>query len=486
MTRSRSVELLDGQAPPRVKHAPKVRESSWEDVSDLVLAYGLVLDDWQDEVLRAGLGERKDGKWQCRQVGVCAPRQQGKTMLIAARVLAGLLLFDERVIIVSAHRLDTSREVFHRLVQLIEDSPALNDRVDFIGRSEMREYIRMKTGQEVRFKARAGGRVGRGFSADALLLDEAQLGLGEAEWSAILPTMSARPNPQVWLFGTPPDGDTDESAVFRRVRDLGIKGKDSRVAYLEWSAEPTDDFDDPMTWAKANPAYGSRISHEAIAAERSTMSDEQFAMERLGIWPDLTLGADRVVTTDAWSGLTISDPPVTWPLAAVGVDMDLTGRLWVTVAAHADDPNVHVELLPYDPFAMGSEAAVQWLWERCGRRLPVVMPADSGAAVLVAPMQARGMTKNVYRLSPHEMCDASAGLAQMAADRTLSHLDDEVLAECVAESERETRKPSGWRIARVGRTSSAPLLATACATHGAVKWSRRVDPNRSERRAVIL
>src|SRR5699024_3055077 len=102
-----------------------VRANSWEDVSDLVAAYGLHLDDWQEDVLRAGLGERSDGKWSVRQIGVSAPRQNGKTVLIAARILAGLLIFGEETIIVSAHRQDTARETFHRLVDIIELNPGL-------------------------------------------------------------------------------------------------------------------------------------------------------------------------------------------------------------------------------------------------------------------------------------------------------------------------------------------------------------------------
>ena len=215
--------LLDGQAPPRVRHAPSVRANSWEDVSDLVASFGLVLDDWQEDVLRAAMGERSNGDWAARHIGVCAPRQQGKTMLIVARILAGLLLFGEEIIVVSAHRQDTAREVFFRLVQLIEDNPALEDRVDFIARSEMREYVRMKSGQEVRFKARSGTS-GRGFSCDCLLLDEAQI-LGAAAWSAILPTMSARPNPQVWLLGTPPQAG-DDGEVFSRFRETGLTGRE--------------------------------------------------------------------------------------------------------------------------------------------------------------------------------------------------------------------------------------------------------------------
>lgn len=295
MTKSLHVGLLEGQAPPRIRHAPNVRANAWEDVSDLAASLGLQLDAWQEEVLRAAMGERADGRWAARQVGVSTPRQNGKTMLIVARVLAGLLLFDEQIIIVSAHRQDTAREVFFRLVQIIEDNPSLESRVDFIARSEMREFIRMKTGQEVRFKARSSGS-GRGFSCDCLLLDEAQI-LGAAAWSAILPTMSARPNPQVWLLGTPPTPH-DDGEVFTRLRHVGVEGKESRVAYLEWSAEPTDDFDDPATWAKANPAYGVRIDYEAIAAERAAMTDDQFARERLGIWDEVAVKG--VIPDPAW------------------------------------------------------------------------------------------------------------------------------------------------------------------------------------------
>jgi hypothetical protein len=120
---------------------------------------------------------------------------------------------------------------------------------------------------------------------DCLLLDEAQI-LGSAAWSSILPTMSARENPQAWLLGTPPTPQ-DDGEVFARLRQRGIEGKDARLAYLEWSAEEDDDLDDKATWAKANPAFGTRIQVDAIEAERSAMTDDQFAMERLGMWTAL-------------------------------------------------------------------------------------------------------------------------------------------------------------------------------------------------------
>lgn len=388
-------------------------------------------------------------------------------MLIVARVLAGLLLFDEKIIIVSAHRQDTARETFFRLVQIIEDNPRLEERVDFIARSEMREFIRMKSGQEVRFKSRSSGS-GRGFSCDCLMLDEAQILSAEA-WAAILPTMSARPNPQVWLMGTPPTAD-DDGEVFGRIRSAGIDGAERTIAYLEWSAVPDDDFDDPRTWAKANPAFGGRISLEAIESERASMGDEQFAMERLGMWADAA-AAHAALDVDQWDARKIQTASDEWPMVAVGLDMDKNGRTWMAVAAHADEPVVHVELTPVDPLEQGGDAAVAMLWQMCKRRRPVVLPSDSGAAVLEPALRAKQM--KVYRLSVPEMSQASMALAQAMKDNTISHLDDAVLAQGVRESSRVGMKGSQWRLGRDGEQSGAPIQAIACAHMGAVKWTKR-------------
>lgn len=353
LTRSRPGALLDGQAPPRVRHAPSVRANSWEDVADLSASFGVVLDEWQEVVLQAAMGERADGRWAARQVGVSTPRQNGKSQLIVARALAGILLFEEQLIICSAHQQDTAREVFTRLVDILEDNPTLHARVDSYGKALNREYIRFTSGQVIRFKARSKD-AGRGFSADCLLLDEAQT-LSPAEWAAVLPTMSARPNPQVWLLGTPPTA-LDNGEVFGRIRQAGLAGKDPRLAYLEWSADPDDDLDDPETWAKANPAYGTRIGDEAIGSERSSMSDEQFSMERLGMWE--TSGSRGVIPGPSWQA--VEDPAsVAVDRFALGIEVgpDLVCAS-VALAGQRADGDWHIELED-DQHTRG--AGVVWL-----------------------------------------------------------------------------------------------------------------------------
>ena len=65
----------------------------------------------------------------------------------------------------------------------------------------------------------------RGFSADCLLLDEGQI-LNDLAWEAILYTVSARPNHQIWLLGTPPLS-TDDGIVFDRFRTRRLEAQGS-------------------------------------------------------------------------------------------------------------------------------------------------------------------------------------------------------------------------------------------------------------------
>ena len=462
--KSRKGALLDGQAAPRVRHAPNVRQNSWEDVSDLAASFGMRLDPWQDDVLRAALGERSNGDWAARQVGVSAPRQQGKTTLIVARVLAGLLLFDEKTIVVSAHRQDTSREVFFRLVQLIDDNPGLSDRVDFVARSENREFVRMKSGQEVRFKARSAG-AGRGFSCDCLLLDEAQMGLDAAAWSAILPTMSARPNPQVWLFGTPPtDHGLAGAEVFTRFRDAGIAGNESRIAYLEWSADASDDLDDPATWAKANPAYGSRISHEAIAGERATMTDDQFCVERLGMWQAATVM--RVISDEAWALVADADSVAVDQFAlAVDVAPDLTTAS-VALAGGRSDGRWHVELVENRRGADWVPGFIGKLINKNPQVRAVVVDVGSPARAI-----ADDLVKLKVKITTPRVADVGAACARLVEAVRLDqvrHIDQMQLGAALASArKRALGQTDMWAWNRKSADADiTPIVATTLALWG--------------------
>lgn len=363
-------------------HAPKTRRNSAADVIELVDSLGLRLDDWQQDALRAGLGEQPDGTWAVRQIGCSVPRQNGKTILIVVRALAGIVLFGEKLVIISAHRQDTARESFHRIVDLIESNPSLSARVEYIARAETREYIRFTDGREIRFKSRSTG-AGRGFSCDCMLLDEAQI-LGAGAWSAILPTMSARPNPQAWLFGTPPT-ENDDAEVFSRIRALGIEAKEQRVAYIEYSADPKAPIDDEKTWAEPNPAYPARISYEAIAAELASMSEEQFRLERLGIWRDND-GHIEVIRPSVWRALISDGPSRDEAPAAIAVDMSHHLDISISAAWSLPGNKKHVETVWA---GTDTAKAIEWIAGMAGRRIPVFVDDLSPAAQMMAALISR-------------------------------------------------------------------------------------------------
>jgi hypothetical protein len=90
---------------------------------------------------------------------------------------------------------------------------------------------------------------------------------------ALLPTLSARPNPQVWYTGSAVDQDIHEDGhVFGRIRERGIKGEDPALLYLEWSAEA----EDPESLSDALAATrrsGRKPTPDSVSASRTSTSN---------------------------------------------------------------------------------------------------------------------------------------------------------------------------------------------------------------------
>ena len=289
---------LLGDQLPRIESVPPPALSlAGAEAVELAASVGLVLDPWQAHVLDRSLGERGDGKWSAFEVGLIVSRQNGKGTILEARELAGLFLFGEELILHSAHEFKTASDAFRRIAATVQDNRQFSRHVKRIRTANGSEMIELKSGQRLRFVARSAGS-GRGFSADVVILDEAYE-LGDKEMEALLPTLSARPNPQVWYAST---AGNPYSVQLGRVRERGLKGNDPSLAFFEWSAGEDDDAADPATWAKANPGLGIRITEEYVRREQASLSPEGFARERLSIgdYPSGDAGSWDVIAEDAW------------------------------------------------------------------------------------------------------------------------------------------------------------------------------------------
>lgn len=470
---------LLGEQEPRICSAPPFRSSAGAEAVDLARQAGLVLDPWQAFVLEQSLGEGADGKWAAFEVGVCVSRQNGKGSILEARELAGLFLFGERLILHSAHEFKTAQEAFRRIRDLIDGSRMFRRRVKRITNNTAEVGIELMTGQRLKFVARSTGS-GRGFSGDLVILDEA-FNLPDAAIDALMPTMSARPNPQLWYTSSAPDKDLAPCMPLTRIRNRGIKGGDPSLAYLEWSIERCtdqcslgcdqhDDPTSPQSWAKANPGLGIRISVEHVGREMASMGREGFCRERLGVGNYPVEGGEQwaVIPEDVWRSLADVGSQA-GELVAFGVDATPNGtHAAIGVAGMREDELGHSELVDH-------RRGTGWVLDRAKqldqRWHPVgwVIDPRGPAGFLIKDFEDAGL--NVIRTSAGDVADATGSIiaatgAQEGNEPSFRYVPHPALDAAVAGADTAPLGDGRKWNRRMPTTDISPLVAITLARHG--------------------
>lgn len=476
-----------GQQQPRISSTTSWVSSAGEEAIELAAAAGLHLDPWQQWFLTESLGERADGKWSAFEVALCVARQNGKNAIVEARELAGLFLFDEKLITHTAHQFDTSLEAFRRLLTLIESVPEFDQQVKRVSRSHGDEGIELKGGNRIRFRTRTRGG-GRGFSGDLILLDESMI-IPEASMAALLPTLSARPNPQVWYTGSAVDQNVHEHALpFARVRARGESDDDPRLLYAEWSIEtPLDQVtaqieNDVASWAQANPALGIRLSTENIEAEQRALSPRDFAVERLGAgdWPALEEDEGEGITREMWHSCEDQKSQLQDP---VSIAFDVTPdrmRAAIVAAGRNADGNPHIEVIAHQSGTAWLPSKLEDLVNKhdCG---PVVLGARSPAAAMVSKLTELGVPFEVVDLAP--FAQACGAFFDEVRDGNLRHLGTGEL-QAAALGARERAQGDAWLWSRKSSTVDiSPLVAATLAYHAA--GVQRAKPRRTRRVVMV-
>lgn len=393
------------------------------DAVEFAESVGLVLDEWQAGVLEGALGEHGD-LWAAFEVGLIVGRQNGKGGVLEARELAGALLFEEKLIMHTAHELKTAEEARLRMEQIIEGSSELSRKVKRIVRTNGKESVEFRNGARIKYIARSKSS-GRGFSGDLVVMDEAMF-LNSREMGTLLPTLAARPNPQVWYTGS---AGLAESVHLRSVRERALAGGDPSLAYFEWSVEGEADdvdFDDPDNWYAANPAMGIRISERYVTQERAALDDEEFGRERLGLW-DSERGAS-VIPPSVWDRQ--CDPASkTADRVAFAVDMTPDRDRTSIGVAGLRDGGVHVEVVENNS---GAGWVVPRLVELVERWKPVAVVIDAAGAAnsLVQPLEEAGV--DVELMSARQMVQACGGFYDDCIEGRLWHLGQPELTEAVS------------------------------------------------------
>lgn len=467
---------MSALSPPRpyAWHAPQAEDLDWSlggEAVDLARTAGLDLDPWQDDLLRASLARRPDGRWAAVEVGACVPRQNGKGTVVEARQLAGLFIIGDRLTTYSAHQFDTSLEAFNRLLFLIEDTPELEQEVMRVSRSHGDEGIYLRGRRRIRFRTRTGSG-GRGFSGDTMFFDEAMI-LRETMIGALVPTLSARENPQLWYLGSAVDQTVHEHGVaFARIRERGLRGEDPLLAYIEFSAMPDADkeamspsavpadvLDDHDVWARANPGLGVRVSEEFVGVERQTMDPRTFAVERLGIgdWPDTTPASATVIDLQRWRGLVDTRSEISDGLVlAFDVTPERSGAS-ISAAGIRADGLVHVEVIDRRSGTRWIPARLAELRKRHQPRA-VVCDGRSPAGSLVEKCADAGVT--VEKLTTEQYVESCGAFFDLVDNELLRHLGGEALETAIRGA---AKRPlvDAWAWSRKGSTVDITPLVSA-------------------------
>jgi len=506
---------------PAIAHYPAAPYSSGPDFTELAGAAGLVLDPWQSWNLKVGLGETEEGKWASFANTVIVPRQNGKDAEIEALILGWLFITGENLVGISAHEYKTAMESFRRTIALITNTDDLRRQVKKVVNTNGEEGVELLDGRRARWLARSKG-AGRGFSFDKLIWNEAYA-VTEAQASATLPAMSARPNPQLWIFSSPPlESGTGDILYAQRRAALAGAGN---MTYLDYGHQATLDaigpcqsgcnhhpgrnvgcvLDDRTVWARSNPAYPHRIKPEAIERERISMDPVGFARERLGIWPpDLSEGF-TVISKAQWDRL--EDPhsgSILWqdkdfphpatpiatlakmlpptqlvgrPVLAVDVSPRSTGavRASLSLAQRRADGKRHLELIVNGP---GTAWLVDVLarFQAANGTCVIVVDPGSPAGSVIPDLEEAGLT--VQTMTSRDVASAfgmiyDAATGETPADRNVVHLGQSEITMALGGA---GKRPVGDGHAWDRRTATADITPLVSITYALWGLAKGLEP----------
>lgn len=361
---------------PRIHCTPPRVSSAGQECIELAASVGLDLDPWQRNHLADGLGETdelvemRDGstarRWASRDVAANVTRQAGKGGIIEARELGGVVLFGEKLIMHSAHEFKTANEAFLRIVGYFENYDWLRRLVKHIYRGVGEKTILLRDGARIKFVARKGGS-GRGFSGDCNVLDE-DMYLDAEQMGAMLPTLRAMPNPQLWYFGS---AGLEFSTMLAALRRRALSADPGRLTYAEWSidfesharcdtcrlAEPGEelpphvpyDRTDRELWWQASPSMGIRVTEEGMADELETLKEapEEFDRELLGVgqYPAPPGEQWKAMTPEQWAALADPTSAAKNPVVLAFDVNPAQSRGSVAAAGDRPDGLVHFQLV---------------------------------------------------------------------------------------------------------------------------------------------
>lgn len=394
--------------------------------------YGTSLLPWQRLVLKRWLAEDKKGNFVNLRCGLSVPRQNGKTEIIVARIIYGIV-FRKAIGLFTAQQQQTADVVKRRIQDFFYENPyeeifnLLTPR--FRNKPRNYAYMEFVNGSIYTFttRTRMGG---LGTTNDELICDEAADMTDDHE-ATLMPTISAAKsgNPQVIYTGTPPMATT-VGEVFSRNRKQIMSG--GQGAWTEWSVERLTDKDDVKAWYQTNPSLGQFLLPNAVEAEAASLSSDNFNRMRLGWWSGIE--EKRAIAQKTWDALYTEKPVFDdsfRPVYAVKFSPDRS-EYSLVVAQPLEDGRIHVEVVMQRPMSEGWAKLSKWLidrWKDCAK---IIIDGATGQAILYEELTRSGVpAKKIVQPNMKEIVAAHQFVYDAIQKGELSHYNQPLLNQTV-------------------------------------------------------
>ena len=278
---TKTVKKLVGHTEPRL-HSPYLKApNKLDDIKQLCEILQTPLLPWQEFVLADMLSIDEEGMWIRKTNLLLIARQNGKTHLARMLILAHLLKWESRNILIMSSNRSMALDTFRQVAYALESNDHLKGFVKQIRYANGTESIEMQDG--TRLDVVAATRDGsRGRTADFLYIDELRE-VNEEGYRAAIPTTRARPNSQTLLTSNAGDAF---SLVLNGMRERALEYPPKTFGFYEYSAPQYCKVTDRKGWAMANPALGHTITEEALEEAVATSPIENTRTELLCQWID--------------------------------------------------------------------------------------------------------------------------------------------------------------------------------------------------------
>lgn len=474
-----------GNQKPTFAVEPKRAYSDGPDAAELTAAYAFNLDEHQRLILDAWLGRDEDDRYTATSCGVSEPRQNGKNAVLESREAYGIAVNGESILH-TAHRVDTARKAFLRLVQFFErpGNEDMNALVANVRRTNGQESITLINGGMIEFSSRVNGGA-RGSTYDVVVFDEAQE-LTDDQMESIMSTMAAAPsgNRQLIYTGTPPS-PVSPGTVFRRVRKTAHEHASDKLSWHEWSVDEIGDVHDVNRWYLTNPALGTRLDEEFTLEECTTLSEEGFARERLGWWDDRTQGANPIIDTSKWAACAVDDPfePDDKERMAFGVKFTPDGKTFALSVAirHPDRPTYIQGIRSGEVDNGGLAWLAHWIADRKQQCAMCFIDGKSNTETLYRKLRDEyGFPQKAMRtLTTNEVCASASMFVNALDEKRIAHVDQEDMDMSATFAQKRIIGKDGGYGFGDGQYPCA-LIESAAFAYMAVTTTKR-NPNRKLR-----